>query len=110
MKLQDKTLEELETLYTEVQRELARRHTLATAATEADNRARQVLDAEGLSEGDPWREPSGAHDAYPEGWEVTHNGDRWRSVKTGNMDEPGGGSLVTGQSSRHASSWDRVPE
>jgi hypothetical protein len=42
-----------------------------------------TLAAEGIEEGDPWRQPTGAHDAYPLGAIVTHNGQTWGQVGGG---------------------------
>ena len=39
-----------------------------------------------------WAQPQGAHDAYPEGWPVTHNGKIWVSLIPANVQEPGPGS------------------
>lgn len=36
-----------------------------------------------------WRQPAGAHDAYPLGAKVTHNGKRWTSTADANVWEPG---------------------
>ena len=36
-----------------------------------------------------WIRPIGAHDAYPAGAQVTHNGRRWVSDSDGNVWEPG---------------------
>lgn len=36
-----------------------------------------------------WVAPTGAHDAYPIGWVVTHDGKTWESLRAGNPDEPG---------------------
>jgi hypothetical protein len=36
-----------------------------------------------------WRQPVGAHDAYPEGAKVAHNGMRWVSLTDANVWEPG---------------------
>lgn len=36
-----------------------------------------------------WVQPTGAHDAYPLGAEVTHNGQDWRSDHAANVWEPG---------------------
>lgn len=47
---------------------------------------------EDLEDGDfaaPWVQPTGAHDAYPIGAIVSHNGTRWRSTILGNVWEPG---------------------
>ena len=42
-----------------------------------------------VSAGDPWAQPAGAHDAYAEGVEVTHNGRLWRNDNDNNVFEPG---------------------
>lgn len=47
------------------------------------------LDASGITSGQEWRQPTGAHDAYPEGWNVTHSGINWISLVAGNVWEPG---------------------
>jgi hypothetical protein len=40
--------------------------------------------------GDPmWVQPTGAHDAYPQGARVTHNGQTWVSRVNANVWEPG---------------------
>jgi len=36
-----------------------------------------------------WIQPLGAHDAYPLGAKVTHNGRRWISTANGNIWQPG---------------------
>jgi hypothetical protein len=36
-----------------------------------------------------WRQPAGAHDAYPEGTKVAHNGMRLVSLAGANVWEPG---------------------
>lgn len=67
----------------------ARLETLATAATRADENAAAVLAALGVTPGRPWRQPSGAHDAYPIGSTVTMGGKLWRSILRANVWEPG---------------------
>jgi hypothetical protein len=48
-----------------------------------------ILAAEGIAPGDPWRQPTGAHDAYPLGATVSHNGKTWESSVAANVWEPG---------------------
>lgn len=36
-----------------------------------------------------WRQPAGAHDAYPKGAKVSHNGKHWTSDIDANIYEPG---------------------
>lgn len=47
------------------------------------------LAAEGVKPGQGWRQPVGAHDAYPIDWEVVHNGKTWISLIPSNVWEPG---------------------
>jgi len=42
-----------------------------------------------IVEGEAWRQPQGAHDAYPEGAIVTHNEQTWTSTTPANVWEPG---------------------
>jgi hypothetical protein len=48
-----------------------------------------TLAGEGIEPGDPWRQPTGAHDAYPLGAVVSHNGGTWESTVAANVWEPG---------------------
>lgn len=80
---------ELDNLRADVQNEQERRRTLANAPLQADNLARRYHAAIGVQEGDSWTQPQGAHDAYPEGWMVTHNGKTWVSLIPANVWEPG---------------------
>ena len=50
---------------------------------------RAYLNAEGTTEGSPWRQPTGAHDAYPAGFQVTHSEKLWESLIDANVWEPG---------------------
>ena len=69
--------------------ELSRRETLATTAKQVEKLNAEYLQASGVVEGEQWRQPTGAVDAYPEGWEVTHNGKTWVSLTPANVWEPG---------------------
>ena len=62
----------------------------------ARNAEQQVADlnvaylaATGTEPGQAWRQPTGAHDAYPVDWTVTHNGSTWVSLTPANVWEPG---------------------
>lgn len=83
------TDEELERYRAAIVKEQERRRTLAEAPKILDQVARDVLQAEGVQEGEAWKQPTGAHDAYPTGWEVTHGGKRWVSLTPANVWEPG---------------------
>lgn len=83
------TDEEVETEVSLGTAEMERRKTLADAQKQVDDINRAVLEAEGIKPGDPWRQPTGTHDAYPQGSVVTHNGSEWDSLVSGNVWEPG---------------------
>lgn len=71
------------------QAELQRASLLNSAPEELAALQQAILAAEGISDGDPWRQPTGAHDAYPLGAHVTHNGKEWESSVAANVWEPG---------------------
>lgn len=53
-----------------------------------------TLEVEGVTDGDPWRQPQGAHDAYPVGAVVTYADKTWTNTLAANVWAPG----VTGWS------------
>ena len=65
------------------------------AARARDELADAVLDAtaalmeDAHTDGAAWTQPTGAHDAYPLGAKVTHNGRTWTSTVAANVWEPG---------------------
>lgn len=67
----------------------------AEAARERTELADAILDAtaalmqEAHTDGEPWVQPLGAHDAYPLGAKVTHKGQVWTSTTAANIWEPG---------------------
>lgn len=69
--------------------EQVKRSALATIPTQVSDLNAQYLDAEGVEPGQEWRQPAGAHDAYPRDWIVTHTGLTWRSLVDANVWEPG---------------------
>ena len=71
---------DLARLIADAYREQQRRRVIAEAPARADQAAREYLTASGRDPGDPWQAPSGAHDAFPEGWLVEHDGKTWESV------------------------------
>lgn len=66
-----------------------RRAVLRDAEQRQNELNEQVLAAEGIKPGDPWRQPTGAHDAYPLNARVAHNSTEWDSLVSGNVWEPG---------------------
>ena len=74
--------------------EVAAREAQASAEAKAvEDRA--ILDAtaalmqDAHEDGAAWVQPTGAHDAYPLGAQVTHNGKTWTSTVAANVWEPG---------------------
>jgi len=56
----------------------------------------EYLNASGISEGEPWVQPTGAHDAYPKDWIVSHGGKDWLSLVDANVWEPGVANWAVG--------------
>ena len=69
--------------------ELDRRETLATAEKRAADLNAEFLAAAGVTNGDVWRQPTSAVDAYPKDWTVQHNDAVWVSLVAANVWEPG---------------------
>lgn len=85
----DATDTELEQTRQAIVKEQERRRTLANAGQAMDDIAKSVLAASGIEPGDEWVQPTGAMDAYPQGWEVVHGGASWVSLTPANVFEPG---------------------
>ena len=66
-----------------------RRKRLARAKQTAKAANLEWAAAAGRKDGDKWEQPTGAHDAYPEGAEVVHDGTTWASLIDANVWEPG---------------------
>lgn len=87
--LQALTDDELVELYNNVNREIQRRNTLVKTQAEVARLNADYLEAEGTTPGEAWRQPTGAHDAYPKDWIVSHVGGQWVSLVDANVWEPG---------------------
>lgn len=87
--LQALTDDELVELYNAVNREIQRRNTLAQTQAEVARLNADYLEAEGTTPGEEWRQPTGAHDAYPKDWVVWHLEQNWISLVDANVWEPG---------------------
>lgn len=70
-------------------KERDRRDVVRDASSKATEMNFAVLRAEGINQGDEWRQPTGAHDAYPLDWQVTYNGKLWESLAPANVWVPG---------------------
>ena len=80
---------ELRQLKRMIDTELSRRETLATAEKRAADLNAEFLAAAGVTDGDVWRQPTSAVDAYPKDWTVQHNDKAWVSLIAANVWEPG---------------------
>ena len=80
---------ELRRLKRMIDGELSRRETLATAEKRAADLNAEFLAAAGVTDGDVWRQPTSAVDAYPKDWTVQHDGKTWVSLIAANVWEPG---------------------
>ena len=80
---------ELRQLKRMIDGELSRRETLATAEKRAADLNAEFLAAAGVTDGDVWRQPTSAVDAYPKDWTVQHDGKTWVSLIAANVWEPG---------------------
>lgn len=80
---------ELRDIVSAVTSELNRRAALENVEKEVNRLNQQYLTATGIQSGADWRQPSGAHDAYPQGFVVEHNGKRWTNLVMSNPHEPG---------------------
>jgi len=83
------TEEELDQLQLDIRMEMQRRSDLASIPDTVDLLNRNFLAASGVQQGEEWRQPTGAHDAYPVRWTVTHGGITWESLVSANVWEPG---------------------
>ena len=79
---------ELRQLKRMIDGELSRRETLATAEKKAADLNAEFLAAAGVTDGDVWRQPTSAVDAYPKDWTVLHGGKTWVSLTPANVWEP----------------------
>lgn len=91
--------DELKSLSRHIEQECNRRRVIEEAPAQADNIATNYLEAVGLlavSDGDgkppvavpEYKQPLGAHDAYPLGSFASQDGNVYRSLRSGNVWEP----------------------
>ena len=88
MDIADASDAELHQLKRMIDGELSRRETLATAEKRAADLNAEFLAAAGVTDGDVWRQPTSAVDAYPKDWTVQHNDKTWVSLIAANVWEP----------------------
>lgn len=80
---------ELEKLRMKVATEQKDRRLVEDAPERANVLALEVAKATKTTEGSPWVQPTGAHNAYPSGWTATHNEKFWINTTPANVWEPG---------------------
>ena len=88
-RIEDQSDEELARYAAAIRAEQDRRRIKANAEQQAAELNVAYLAASGVEPGQEWRQPTGAHDAYPEGWEVVYGGKTWASTTPANVWEPG---------------------
>ena len=89
MDLSTMTDEDLDALRVAALTEIERRRTITDAPTQAAALADRYAAAIGRQDGDPWVQPTGAHDAYPLGVTVTHDDKTWQALTAFCVWEPG---------------------
>lgn len=89
--LTEKTDAELHQLITDAKTILRRRESEREAGIVIDAEIRRHAQASGrnLEDGQPFVQPTGAHDAYPKGSIVTHDGKTWAATRAGANGTPG---------------------
>ena len=89
MNLATLTDDDLDALRVSVLTEQERRRMIAEAPAYAEALAIAYATAVGRKPGDPYQPVTGAHDAYPKGSIVTHNGKEGESLTPANVGQPG---------------------
>ena len=81
--------DELVAAMSAIQAEHSRRTVLKLAQDNNVGLTAAYLTTIGREPGQPWTQPVGAHDSYPLGWEVTHDGKDWTNIIDHNVWTPG---------------------
>lgn len=84
-------LDTTEAYLKKLQSETQRRLTIASAAEMVNELNLRYFQALGRVDGAEWEGPSTASESYPRDWTVTHEAGVWRSLESGNIEEPGQG-------------------
>ena len=87
--VQDLSDSELAAFLDACRTEYQRRQNLASALEASPDLAVAAQVVAGREPGNPWTQPLGAFDAYPEGWQVERDGRLWESLIPANTFEPG---------------------
>lgn len=70
-------------------KEVNRRRIIENAKEQAEKNTIEYSEAIGRRTGDAWDQPTGAHDAYPLNFQVSHGGKLWVNIIPTNVWEPG---------------------
>ena len=89
MDLTEYTDEQLNELEQALAEERDRRYIMANMPGQIETLVGTYQTAAGLGQGEEWKAPTSAHDAYRQGATVTHNGKVWESLTPANVWEPG---------------------
>ena len=80
---------ELQEIFHAASEETSRRNLITAALTSEPILQTGYLTALGRADGEEYVQPQGAHDAYPEGWKVTHDKKTWVRLTAANVWVPG---------------------
>lgn len=80
---------ELQEIFHAASEETGRRNLITAALQREPILQTGYLVALGRADGEEYVQPTGHHDAYPEGWEVQHDGKTWVSLVAANVWVPG---------------------
>ena len=80
---------ELQEIFHAATEETSRRNLITAALQREPILQTGYLAALGRADGEEYVAPTGAHDAYPEGWKVRHDGKTWVSLTAANVWAPG---------------------
>ena len=83
------TESELQEIFNAANEETSRRNLITAALTREPILQTGYLAALGRADGEEYVAPTGAHDAYPKDWKVTHDGKTWVSLTAANVWVPG---------------------
>ena len=83
------TTAEVSQILADAYAELGRRDTISRAPARIEQARQEYVTAIGRADGDEFVQPTGYHDAYPQGATVTHQGKTWESLTPNNVWTPG---------------------
>lgn len=82
---EEQTVQTLRNAQSDVERAMM----VSAAPVELEALQQLTLQTHGITDGSPWRQPTGAHDAYPVGYKVLYDGKEWENLTPANVWVPG---------------------